>query len=321
VPFCFPAGHGETATTQAATSPEMIEYLQGEDEGGTHRNPGGERIPDEHRPYYGRRWRGRESDVVWAANELKSKGFVTLRNVVPVEEVAALRDKAEDSWCAIARALHAKNLSHCLVWKLRHAEVGGKELEQPFGAYKDARKCAWHTKFTKEYVVHEPGALGSMEQVLGSESALVVGAHRRLLKSLWPLLEKIRPDFLIDERGFLRNQNPHGGYWHKDVVEWTGAVRGTSFSVFVALQDVNQENGVTMFVPWNGDYVAAPHLPAGSVLMYDTVGLLHRAGNHTPPVGAPDVARWVTWTTLVSEAHKEHLCPFQTGERSVFDLK
>ena len=48
-------------------------------------------------------------------------------------------------------------------------------------------------------------------QVLGSESALVVGAHRRLLKSLWPLLEKIRPDFLIDERGFLRNQNPHGG--------------------------------------------------------------------------------------------------------------
>ena len=33
------------------------------------------------------------------------------------------------------------------------------------------------------------------------------------------------------------------------VVEWTGAVRGTSFSVFVALQDVNQENGVTMFVP------------------------------------------------------------------------
>ena len=141
--------------------------------------------------YYGRRWRGRESDVVWAANELKSKGFVTLRNVVPVEEVAALRDKAEDSWCAIARALHAKNLSHCLVWKLRHAEVGGKELAQPFGAYKDARKCAWHAKFTKErggraasrsssasvekgrasrtprtrrYVVHEPGALGSMEQ-------------------------------------------------------------------------------------------------------------------------------------------------------------
>ena len=35
-------------------------------------------------------------------------------------------------------------------------------------------------------------------------------------------------------------------------------------------------------VPWNGDYVAAPDLTAGSVLMYDSVGLAHRPGNHTP---------------------------------------
>jgi hypothetical protein len=34
-----------------------------------------------------------------------------------------------------------------------------------------------------------------------------------VLKKMWPVLKRIRPDLAIDERGFLRNQNPHGGYW------------------------------------------------------------------------------------------------------------
>ena len=39
-----------------------------------------------------------------------------------------------------------------------------------------------------------------------------------------------------------------------------------------------------------------------------------------PPPGVRDVARWVTWTTLVSAAHPDHLYPFQNGEFSLFDV-
>ena len=88
-----------------------------------------------------------------------------------------------------------------------------------------------------------------MELVLGSESALVVGAHKRVLKKMWPVLKRIRPDLAIDERGFLRNQNPHGGYWHLDV-EADPAIKGTSFTLYVVLQDFNATNGGTHFVPW-----------------------------------------------------------------------
>ena len=55
--------------------------------------------------------------------------------------------------------------------------------------------------------------------------------------------------------------------------------------------------------------------------MYDSVGLLHRAGDHVPPPGARDVARWVTWTTMVSASHPDHLYPFQNGEYSLFDTQ
>jgi len=146
-----------------------------------------------------------------------------------------------------------------------------------------------------------------MELVLGSESALVVGAHKRVLKKMWPVLKRIRPDLAIDERGFLRNQNPHGGYWHLDV-EADPAIKGTSFTLYVVLQDFNATNGGTHFVPWDEDYIVSPDLTAGSVILYDSVGLYHRAGDHRPPPGVRDVARWVTWTTLVSACVEINQC-------------
>ena len=151
-----------------------------------------------------------------------------------------------------------------------------------------------------------------MELILGSESALVV-----------------RVD---------------GGYWHYDVAPVSGkrraesmvhvlsaqaqekpAQKGTSFTLYVALQDFNATNGGTHFVPWaedgrSGDAIISPDLPAGSVIMYDSVGLLHRAADHVPPPGSRDVARWVTWTTMVSASHPDHLYPFQNGEYSLFDV-
>ena len=103
------------------------------------------------------------------------------------------------------------------------------------------------------------------------------------------------------------------------------AQKGTSFTLYVALQDFNATNGGTHFVPWDengrsGDAIISPDLPAGSVIMYDSVGLLHRAGDHVPPPGSRDVARWVTWTTMVSASHPDHLYPFQNGEYSLFDV-
>ncbi len=68
-------------------------------------------MPEKVADYYGRKWRGLESDALWAVQELRTKGFVALRDVVPKDEVVALRTKAEDSWCAVANALHERNMS------------------------------------------------------------------------------------------------------------------------------------------------------------------------------------------------------------------
>ena len=68
-------------------------------------------------------------------------------------------------------------------------------------------------------------------RTIGSESALVVGAHKRVLKKMWPVLKRIRPDLAIDERGFLRNQNPHGGYWCPSESEVYPSVTGRSWPI------------------------------------------------------------------------------------------
>ena len=69
---------------------------------------------------------------------------------------------------------------------------------------------------------------------------------------------------------------------HLDV-EADPAIKGTSFTLYVVLQDFNATNGGTHFVPWDEDYIVSPDLPAGSVILYDSVGLYHRAGDHVLP--------------------------------------
>ncbi len=83
----------------ASTSPEMLAHLDKTEPG---RNPDKYKVPEKVADYYGRKWRGLESDALWAARELREKGVFALREVVPRDEVAALRRKAEDSWCAVA---------------------------------------------------------------------------------------------------------------------------------------------------------------------------------------------------------------------------
>ena len=126
----------------ASTSPEMLSHLDKTEPG---RNPDKYKVPERVADYYGRKWRGLESDALWAARELREKGVFALREVVPRDEVAALRKKAEDSWCAVASALHARNLSHCLFWKIRG-----------WGEFKGARECRDEVKFARDCVEITP---------------------------------------------------------------------------------------------------------------------------------------------------------------------
>ena len=69
--------------------------------------------------------------------------------------------------------------------------------------------------------------------------------------------------------------------------------RGTHW--FICAQATN---GGTHFVPWgedgrSGDAIISPDLPAGSVIMYDSVGLLHRAGDHTVQLLRLHLCVWV----------------------------
>ena len=48
------------------------------------------------------------------------------------------------------------------------------------------------------------------------------------------------------------------------------------------------------------------------MILYDSVGLYHRAGDHRPPPGVRDVARWVTWTTLVGGCVEINHCAWWT---------
>ena len=128
---------------EAATGPAVMQYLEKHQ---PNRNPHHYKLPTRREEYLGRKWRGLESDALWAVRELRTKGFVALREVVPKDEVVALRTKAEDSWCAVASALHERNMSHCLWWQVQEL---GSEL---FG---DAKRCPSEVKYTHEYVVHE----------------------------------------------------------------------------------------------------------------------------------------------------------------------
>jgi hypothetical protein len=185
----------------------MLEHLNKTEPG---RNPERYRVPETFEEYKGRTWRGLESDAIWAAEQLRTKGVFALRDVVPKDEVAALRKKAGDSWCAVANALYERDLAHCLFWKVRG-----------WGEFKGARECRDEVKFPHEYVAHEPGALGNMELILGSESALVVGAHKRVLKKMWPILKRVRPDLVIDECGAASIIRPH--WCTPSLVRHTGA--------------------------------------------------------------------------------------------------
>jgi len=228
-----------------------------------------------------------------AVRALETTGFVAFKDLIPRVEVAALRDRAEKYWCDVARAFAARNLTHCLAWGLPDRDA----------AYADKPKCPDITKNSYQHTneLHWPYVQLVQELALGNDDPVVVDVVRRAMARLFPALERINANWRLQERGFSMNQARFGGQWH---IDGGDDYSRTFYCIFFALQDTTPQNGGTLYLPWGSSAVVAPDLPAGSVVIFDQMGVLHRVGdNQGPPPGRPESMRWLAFQGLYSGTH------------------